>query len=509
MYIPSTQAATSLLRRSIPQIPLSDAKFTLDASGVAGIFGGDEAVSAMATVHVYQGRKWLGWYNSPGAYEISKRYGQLAKSRLWSGLFPGPGTDPATLFELDGQKGPRFKSFVSGTMLPDSGHLGALLMAECEEIKGIPIAGRVSKPAVKEVKEEGSSDKDLASVQTLGKEVKDLEKSRLDPKTQLRLKKDAKRPTLVTVVNLDNVPPDTLFPTLPRRHSQLFASIPIFASVAACVLSGLFQDWWAFTMILLGIVTSGWACWVIGSGHFTFSHPIPAAGSPPGDGILESSSGVVVLIGEEGAVNAVTRGRFSLQFGSEPEYSNIGIASTMLMIQFIAQLLLIPQATLFGQLMFVMSLGVSWGYNSWLSSLDKEKIQRKILMRKVLKLPEENMSKFTVTTRTTMAVLVCLILSRIDPPKVLDDNVEELARDGPEKILHYLIPNDTKVWNRFRRTIALQIIENRSEFQLDCSDLVGLQDRDQKLLMTLCEDAEAARKAYHEHNMEAMTSRHR
>ena len=80
----------------IPEIPLSTSDLNLDISGVAGFFGGDVAVSAMGTVHVYQRRKWLGWYNSPGSYEIAKRYGQLGTSRFWDGLLRSPpGADPS------------------------------------------------------------------------------------------------------------------------------------------------------------------------------------------------------------------------------------------------------------------------------------------------------------------------------------------------------------------------------------------------------------------------------
>ncbi|CCM02456.1 uncharacterized protein FIBRA_04555 [Fibroporia radiculosa] len=481
--VPSILAESSKasVRSRIPPIPLKDAKFTLDASGVAGFFGGDEAVSAMATVHVYQGRKWLGWYNSPGAYEISKRYGQLANSRFWDGLYPGPNTDPATLFELNGLKGPPFRSFLSGTVLPDSGHLGALLMAECEELKSVEIPGR----------------------QTNG------------PKQ------------LISVVNLHHVPENEMNPSLLKKHTQLYASFPILVSVAACVLSGLFQDWWCFAMILLGILSSGWACWVIGSGRLTFIHPKPAPDCPPGNGILKGRTGIIVLKGEEGAVNSVTRGRFLLQFSSEPEYRNIGIASLFLTVQFVAQLLLIPQGTLFGQIMFVASLAVSWGYNSWLSSLDKESIQREILMKKILDEPE--IRSYSITTRTTMAVLVCLFLLDFDPREAsleterisqVDTLASEIEKkrnlpawqDGPEtekpqrisskdaqKILEDLIPNDTEVWRRFRRGIADQIAEGRARFELPERDSQDLVENDGKLLRTLWGDAEAARVGYAEH----------
>lgn len=120
---------------TISEIPLKSSTINLDISGVAGFFGGDVAVSAMATVHVYQGRKWLGWYNSPGSYEIAKRYGQLGRSRFWDGLYPGINVDPAVLFELDGLYGPKYRAVHSGTVMSKTGHLAHLFLQEC---KGIP-----------------------------------------------------------------------------------------------------------------------------------------------------------------------------------------------------------------------------------------------------------------------------------------------------------------------------------------------------------------------------------
>ncbi|OBZ66307.1 hypothetical protein A0H81_13874 [Grifola frondosa] len=120
--------------RSTPSAKLS---VTLDSSGVAGFFGGDEAVSAMATVHVYGGRKWLGWYNSPGSYEIAKRYGQLANSRFWDGLFPGINVDPAQLFELDGYKGPNSRQRARA---PSFRRRGTRL-SDLEGVRGCPVRG--------------------------------------------------------------------------------------------------------------------------------------------------------------------------------------------------------------------------------------------------------------------------------------------------------------------------------------------------------------------------------
>src|SRR5258708_37465646 len=119
-------------------IPLQNAKFTLDASGVAGFFGGEEAISAMATVHVFEGRKWMGWYNSPGSYTVAKKYGRLAKSRFWDGLFPGVSVNPAALFEYSGQIGPEYRGVCSGTVISNTGQTGYLFMKESESSKLMP-----------------------------------------------------------------------------------------------------------------------------------------------------------------------------------------------------------------------------------------------------------------------------------------------------------------------------------------------------------------------------------
>ncbi|KAF9232788.1 hypothetical protein BU15DRAFT_54634 [Melanogaster broomeanus] len=415
------------IRSIITTAPLNESSFTLDTSGVAGVFGGDEAVSAMATVHVYENRRWLGWYNSPGSYQIARRYGLLAKSRLFDGLFPGVQTNPATLFDLDGWKGPKFRAAHSGTIIEETGHLASLFMKECETLQGNKVEGRTT--------------------QSIG----------------------------VTIAELKHVPDVETVPKRINAYSPVFASIPISVSVGTCVACAVFSDWFSFSMVLLGIFSSGISCLVIGAGKFTFSHPKPANGSPPGDGILSSDREIVLLKGEEGAVNSITRGRFSLNFASEPEYRNIGWCSVLLTIQFVAQLLLIPQGSLFGQLMFVISLAVSWAYNSWLSSLDKEKIQREILVNNVLEKPK--LTKYFLGTRTSMVVFVLLVLQPEDPNKILNE----------------LLPNDTKVWNKWKSTIT-DLLRNNEQFDFGVTDwdLDGFTTQEKTLLETLLKDAQSA-----------------
>ncbi|KAH7923666.1 hypothetical protein BV22DRAFT_1092484 [Leucogyrophana mollusca] len=418
------------------QTPFSDSHFNLDASGLAGLFGGEEAVSAMATLHVYEGRRWLGWYNSPGAYQIAQRYGRLATSRFWDGLFPGVATDPGTLFGIDGLKGPAYKCIASGTSIPQTGHIGALFAKACTEIPGLQISGRLTTPVE------------------------------------------------VTIADLTHIPAFEMNPKRVRNYSGLLASIPILSSAAACVACAYFGDWYSFAMILFGIITNGLACYTIGSGKFTFTHPRPAEGSPVGDGVMVTDKGVIVVRGEEAAVNAVTRGQYSLRFESEPDYGNIRSCMTLLTAQFVAQLLLIPQGTLFGQTMFVSSLAISWMYNAYLASVDKEEMQMNILMKNVLRNPLKN--KYVLGTRTSMAVFVALALSPADPAAVLKE----------------IIPNDTRVWRKWREMVS-QRIGTKEKLRFESSDfgLCQFNAEETKLLETLCSDTQAAYEGFMQYHM--------
>ncbi|KAI0351736.1 hypothetical protein OH77DRAFT_1461470 [Trametes cingulata] len=424
-------AARELDKGQTVPLPLQGTSFTLDSSGVAGFFGGDGAVQGMATVHLFESRRWFGWYNTPGSYEIAKQYGQLANSRFWDGLFPGVNRDPAQLFGLDGKPGPRFLAAHSGSVIQRSSHLAHLIA---------------------------------------------LKAQRTSRSTPVRNSRRATLDCTVTTIDLDHIP--ELEMRAPRRKSRLplFALIPILSSIAACIACALVADWWCCASIAFGVLASGMACFVIGSGHLTFRHPKPANGAPPGDGILLDDEGIVVLRGQEGAVAAVTRGRFCLRYDGEPRYSSIGVASVGLTIQFLLQLLFIPQGTLFGQVMFVASLGISWLYNAYLSALDKEDIQTEVLMD-VLKLRESDIQKFAFGTRTSQVVFTALSLRSTRPMKLLDE----------------LLPNDTPVWRRWKKVLEpkLRACEPLRFTESDWK-VPHLTAEDQILLQGLLIDAEEA-----------------
>ncbi|KAI0644188.1 hypothetical protein C8Q79DRAFT_132869 [Trametes meyenii] len=419
--------------------------FNLDISGVAGFFGGNVSVSAMATVHVYRGRMLLGWYNQPGSYEIAQQYGQLSRSRFWDALYPGVNVDPAVLFEYDGTEGPKFTAVHSGTALSKTGHVANLLLEECSKLETVA--------------------EKTPSMRTT-------------------------TPGFVSIVNLPHVPEQTERPRLKRywHATTFFAFLAMLSSFTTCAVCGFIGDWFCFASILIGIVSSGISCLVIGMGTLTFHHPEAAPGAPRGDGLLDSGAAdLVVIKGPEDAVNSITRGRFSLDYAYAPQYHAIGCCSVLLTLQFIAQLLLIPQGTIHGQLLFLASLAGSWVYNSALSSLDKRAIQGGILVRDVLRIPEGSgcMQRYELGTRSSTAVFTLLLLA-------------PAPRDDLEKMLNELLPNNTPTWETLK-TQVLDDIEDRfshgdtQDFHFTFPTASG---EDAKLLETLHGDAAAAAETY-------------
>ncbi|OJT14990.1 hypothetical protein TRAPUB_8433 [Trametes pubescens] len=439
-------AARQLESGPVISLPLQDTSFTLDSSGVAGFFGGDGAVQGMATVHLFEGRRWFGCYNTPGSYEIAKQYGQLAKARLWDGLFPGPNRDPAQLFGLDGKSGPRFLAAHSGSVIQRSAHPAYLVARKAQSI---PPGQRTRIPCTR--------------------------RSTFDCN--------------VTTVDLSYAPPSEEQPRRLKSNLPLLALIPIVTSIGTCVLCALVADWWCFASIASGILASGVACFVIGSGQLTFTHPQPATGAPPGDGVLLDDEGIIVLRGCEDAVNSVTRGRFCLKFASEPKYNGIGVCSVGLTAQFLVQLLLIPQGTLFGQVMFVVTLGVSWMYNAYLSALEKEDIQTDILVDLLHLSETKDIQKFALGTRTAQVVFTALLLQPREPVK----SPRPLKPYSPRKLLDELLPNDTPVWDRWKEAIVEKLRTGQSlTFGGADSKVPGFTLEDQELLSGLFRDAEEA-----------------
>ena len=482
--LPSTLVDVSRLSNDDNAIfppPLSNAAFTLDSSGVAGFFGGDSSVAGMATVNLIRGRRWGGWYNTPGSYEIAKQYGPLGNLPFFDGLFPEGEHNPARLFRIDGDEGPQFIGVHSGTVLPHTGHLGRLIASWAKDVDGArKLTGQDARSTTR---------------------------------------------TGVTIVNLRNVPKKSSHPPLPTRwhHSAYFSFLPVLASVAACVVCALVADWFCFASIAVGIIAHGSACYVIGSGKLTFTHPIPAEDAPCGDGVLKGDGVVVILLGAEGAVNAVTRGRFHLQYGAPlPEEgtdsTDSGISvlketckifhpppallsyiprvsqwfwcppqglilpcALLLMGQFLVQLLLIPLGTLFGQIMFIATVVVSWTYNTHLSSISRESIQTEILFQ-VLDLNENSdIQNYQLGTWTATVAFTSFVLSSLQ------------ALDDPHVFLDTMLPNNTPVWKAWKNTMSEKLkdrkhFDNDEELVFSEADIEGVDEKHRRLLTTLFHD---------------------
>jgi hypothetical protein len=129
--------------------------------------------------------------------------------------------------------------------------------------------------------------------------------------------------------------------------------------------------------------------------------------------------------------------------------------------------------------MFVTSLAVSWIYNSWLSSLDKEKIQWDLLLNSVLEKPV--LTKYHLGTRTTMSVFVLLVLQPEEPTKMLNE----------------LLPNDTAVWRQWKEAIVRRLLKKEKLEFVDADwELDGFSSQEWSLLKVLYGDAEAAYGGY-------------
>ncbi|KAH9852894.1 hypothetical protein C2E23DRAFT_778257 [Lenzites betulinus] len=438
--------------------------FDLDISGVAGFFGADVAVSAMITTHVYDGRRWLGWYNQPGSYEVARRYGQLACSAFWDALYPGPNTSPAVLCGIDGSApGPQFMSVLSGSVQPKTCNIAHLFLEGCKALPVLPSRRRTEDQRVS-------------------------------------------GPASVTVVRLTHEPPDEMAATLRQSTSmRVLAALAILCSLAAAVGCALLGDYYCMGTILLGAAVNGTTSAIIGRSTLRFKRAAHRrTPNRDGAGILDGGEDLVVLRGRKGALNALTRGRFALApYGSAPAYHDLGMCAVLLSVQLLAQLLVVPQGRLEGQLLFLASLAVGWAHNSYLSAPDLGTLLRGILFERVLRVAGGSAQRYEFGTRTVMVVFALLVLA---------ESAEEMW--PLHRVLDDLLPNDTSVWEGWKEEIIRNIKANsdwlrqgvredadgeRKEVERDFEFVFpspSPQAHDGHLLWLITGDAHAAAKVY-------------
>lgn len=438
------------------RIPLDHSNVNLDLSGVAGFFGGNVAVSAMSTVYFRRGRKYMGWYNNAGSCEIAQRYGQLARWSFWDGLFPGEDTPPAIVFKLDGNDGPSFIGLKSGAVrLAKTGHIAHLLCTQCQEQREAEM-------------EEEEKEKEKAYIPNdlpFDAVVVDLSCATLQ-------KQNPDQPNKPIELHTDIGPWWSYLPPL----------LPILASAATAAACVFFDDWICFSMIVLGMMASGISCWMIGTGQIFFRQLDAAEEtSPSRAGILLDGDRIVVLKGPVETVSAITHGRFELVYkfpyhkGNDETYHVLGISSCILTVQFLAQLLIVPQGTFFGQIMFLVSLGCSWIYNCCVSPFSLE-AQRHALFREVIVYPRSEepspdsppsqtpapsvfiprFQRESFATRNSAIIFSLLML--ISP--TTEGGQEVTVREKIlGKIIKDIFPNPDTCWVEGKKILAKEIVD--------------------------------------------------
>ncbi|TFK93185.1 hypothetical protein K466DRAFT_581268 [Polyporus arcularius HHB13444] len=399
---------------------------TFSTAGLLGFAGSEEHLGATQVAHIL-GRKLLpSAYNSPGSYAAGKGYSALAKSRVFDGLHPGVSSDPSTLSQgpnTDSASGPKYTAAFSGTIIPHTGPIAKALMDRSKTLAVNVVEGRVTTPSS------------------------------------------------VTVVELPDAPDSEVHPVA-KVHAPVI--LPIAASAAAAAACGVIGDWKTSMMIVAGMVCNGVASSSLKQGDLTFTRPVTTPGAPAGDGYLENGTEFIVLKGTESAVASVTRGRFSLRFRDEGSHQRLRTSSTLLTVQCFVQLLLVPQGTILGQFIFLLSMAISWLYNAYVSRQEQIAWER-LALEDLLKAP--SMKRHSLGTRTTTAVFLMQVLQPA--------NIEEQ--------LALLLPNNTPVWRFWRQTVAKRLREEKPDFdhvQLD--DGHTFSSDEIKLLGTLLGDAQAA-----------------
>ncbi|KAG1779958.1 hypothetical protein EV702DRAFT_1276882 [Suillus placidus] len=520
-----------------PPFETNTGNFSLNVFGVAGFFGGDEAIAAMKTIHHHKARKFLGWYNSPGSWDVGKKFGQLAKSRFWDWLFPGPDEEHTRFFELDGKQGPTYVASRFGSILEHTGHLAYFIMQKSKGELGV------------EVQEEIITKRNKMTIIKTQKVFECAVGSVAKKETPKDKKGPHKRKEEEMLPNRE-IPPCSKFYTLA-------AVLPIAVSFTTCALCG-------------------WTYDCIGSTRLKLQGVKSASTAPPGDGMLMDGDNIVLLLGKKEDVATITRGRFILEYdpwvkwrskkvikkrsvlgsdrnsdvekgqnnsspkqvaapqkqvasptkqgaispksgdervrnecpaflkpgkesdgdeplmpGQEPiidEYNAIGFCSLLLGIQLLAQLLVIPQGTLFGQIMFLTSFAASWAYNLCLSLINNDDIQEQLILEE-LHLKEKHMRTYIFLTRTSAAVFACLMLQPVDSVTgkyVVADKWGDLGFK-PEIIIHKLILDDMQEWDTWRekawdtwREKVLGVMKTREGSKDTCDGLLRMSSEEEK-----------------------------
>ncbi|KAF8168574.1 hypothetical protein BJ912DRAFT_1067638 [Pholiota molesta] len=450
-------------------------KFNLDVSGIAGFFGGDESIAAMASVNLIRYRWLLGWYNCPGSYFVSKKYGIIAGTRFWDGVFPGKESIPATILGMDGQRGPSFYGAKSGTAFIMTGHLAHLLFFHCTD------PGSSGPPAIFIPPDRSYSPNDDDQDMPQSPTPKPNDNEYFYSLTLVSMpnsSKDSNSKEKMPLVTHDNDMEKFITPM--SITGFLAALLTIGFSITAAVISAVvWHDYFCCIAISIGIFCNGFATLVYGSGSLTIETPFIVPHPVPGDGVFVQDNDIVILQGPESKVASITRGKYKLTYRNGPSYHTIGFVSMALVIQAFSQLILLPSATLKGQIIFLATFALSWFYNAYLASVEREKLQF-MALKKMLGLGETGSGCLEKKSFKRWASIVAASTFQLRPIR-------------PDSWLRQLIPNDTPVWDKWREYI-IQAIELDSDgvtptFELPTDGVDGWNEVDKSRLRNNLESA--------------------
>ncbi|KAG5219938.1 hypothetical protein IMY05_C4715000200 [Salix suchowensis] len=279
-------------------------------------------------------------------------------------------------------------------------------------------------------------------------------------------------------------------------------------NLACCILCGLSAEWFAFGVILYGILCNGIACYLIGSAEIFLRHPQPSPHSPSGNGIFDDRDHFVVCRGTEASINYIVKGKIVVKYSKDEGYNKIGLSAMSLTVQFIAQLFLTPLSGLFGQIMFLSTLAISWIYNAQGSAAAKTSDEERTPQRIDGKTSFKGGNAYADVGGSVCNALRVTILRAQGRRK-------RPLRPG---ILDSLLPKDTEVWEEWRGLVLPRVkqlvqsdIRNRLLSKFPVPDPDPLEDlfdfklneycdtnREKNLLRDLLDDTQGAYESFYD-----------
>ncbi|KAI8582644.1 hypothetical protein K450DRAFT_226290 [Umbelopsis ramanniana AG] len=387
----------SVRAASLDVLETWDPDFNLDLSGVAGFLGGDEAVSATVAAFSTGNIGWTGWYASPGAYAVAKYFGRTLEGKVWKACFPGERVDLSEAFRLHSISNYQFYGLESFTKCRPHSNIPDCLVADVDKIiaedklivfKPLDLEtertqpGQDSLPKKDEQLENGTPA--LVHIFTVGEQSKDEQSSS---------NHSNETPSPKSWVTTD------FYKISPSIKKAMYGVVALVVDLVFLAILGRIRDWWILSIILASLVcnflfvTSLRSCKIE-----VVKHKVSSLDTPPGHGIFahDTENTFMAVFGTEDMMNNIAKTKLQVTRNStictkrpstEPTESTntifselwTGLACMSMQLLFLAQILITPQGTLAGQIIFLASLLVGWIANACYSYIDVTEAQRQIV----------------------------------------------------------------------------------------------------------------------------------